>query len=92
MTPHASNFNNPVQLSSLEEIAEMDRQREQAIEAIEISDDGSKVRCQHCRAYIAIVGKLIKPKTRNDRIGILEKRISYLEKYPRGNNNAAEIS
>jgi hypothetical protein len=37
-----------VELPSLEEIEEMDKQRSKAIESLEISDDGGHVKCQGC--------------------------------------------
>jgi hypothetical protein len=56
MTHAESNFNNPVELPSLQEIEAMDKQRQEAIESIEIS--GNSARCQRCSAYIPIVGRL----------------------------------
>ena len=61
----------------------MDRQRSQAIEALEIFDHS--VKCQRCGIAVPIVGKLT--KANNDRIGILQKRIKWIENYSRGNTN-----
>jgi hypothetical protein len=76
---YASKFSNPVELPSLEEIEAMDRQREEDITAIEISDDGRYTKCQNCNAFVAIVGKLQRPKAPNDRMAVLQKRIKWLE-------------
>jgi hypothetical protein len=74
-------LNEPFELPSLEEIQEMERQRSQAIEALEIFD--SSVKCQRCG--MAIVGKL--PRPHNDRVVILQRRIKWMENYSCGNNN-----
>ena len=50
---------NPVQLPSLQEIEEMDKQRSKAIESLEIS--GNSVKCQRCSQDTPIVGKLNRP-------------------------------
>ena len=63
------------ELPSLEQIEEMDRQRSQAIEALEISDHS--VKCQRGNVDIPIVGKLSRPH--NDRIAILQKRIKWMD-------------
>jgi hypothetical protein len=71
-------LNSPFELPSLDEIEQMDRQRSQAIEALEISN--SHVKCQRCHTFVPIVGKLTKAFS-NDRIGILERRIKWLEEH-----------
>jgi adenine-specific DNA methylase len=64
----------------------MDKQRSQAIESLEISNDS--VKCQKCGIAVPIVGKLTKPKARNDRIVVLEKQIKWIEAHSHhGNNN-----
>jgi adenine-specific DNA methylase len=78
-------LNDPFELPSLEEIEEMDRQKSQAKESLEIFDHS--VKCQRCGIAVPIVGKLIKPKS--NRIAVLEKRIKWLENYSRGNNNGS---
>jgi hypothetical protein len=78
-------LNDPFELPSLEEIEEMDRQRSQAIESLQITDNS--VRCQRCGMAVTIVGKLT--RTKNDRIAILQKRIKWVENYPHGNNRSA---
>jgi hypothetical protein len=76
-------LNDPFELPLLEEIQEMDRQRLQAIDLLEISDHS--VKCQKCGISVPIVGKLTKPKS--NRIAILQKRIKWIENYSRGNIN-----
>jgi hypothetical protein len=76
-------LNDPFELPSLEEIEQMDRQRSQAIESLEISDHS--VKCQRCGIAVPMIGKAIKPKS--NRITILEKRINWLENYTRCSNN-----
>jgi hypothetical protein len=72
-----SDFTNPRELPSLEEIERMDKKREAAINSLEISD--GHVKCQKCGQVIPIIGKLQKSKT--DRIASLEKRIKRAEFY-----------
>jgi hypothetical protein len=65
----------------------MERQRLQAIEALDIS--GNCVKCQRCGMAIPIVvGKLARPY--NVRIAILQKRIKWIEHYRRSNANAKD--
>jgi hypothetical protein len=68
-------LNDPFELPSLEEIEEMDAQRLQAIELLQITDNS--VKCQKCGIAVPIVGKLSKPNS--NRIAVLEKRIKWLE-------------
>jgi hypothetical protein len=82
-------LNDPFELPSLEEIKEMENKRSQAIESLEISGSGDSVKCQKCGIAVPIVGKSIKPKS--NRIAILEKRVRWLENYPRGNNKRSSI-
>jgi hypothetical protein len=49
MTAHAGGFNNAIELPSLEEIAAMEKQREDVINSLEIS--GNSVRCQGCEMF-----------------------------------------
>jgi hypothetical protein len=70
-------FTNPVELPSMEEIAAMDKLREDAINSLEIS--GNSVKCQQCSAYIPIVGRLQRPH--GDRISVLQKQIKCAEIY-----------
>ena len=65
------------ELPSLEQIEEMERQRLQAIESLEIS--GNSVKCQRYDTAVPIVGKL--PRPHNDRVAILQKRIKWMENY-----------
>ena len=76
-------MNDPFELPSLQEIEEMERQRLQAIESMEIS--GNSVKCQRCNVDIPIVGKL--PRPHNDRVAILQKRIKWIENYSHGKIN-----
>jgi hypothetical protein len=67
-------LNDPFELPSLEEIQEMERQRSQAIESLQIFDSDHSVKCQRCGdAVPIIVGKMTKPPKSN-RIDVLEKR------------------
>ncbi len=52
-------MDDPFVLPSLEQIEQMERQRSQAIESLEIS--GNSVKCQRCSQDIPIVGKLNRP-------------------------------
>jgi hypothetical protein len=68
-------LNDPFELPSLEEIEQMDRQRSQAIESLQITDNS--VKCQRYGNAVPIVGKLA--RTGNDRIAVLQKRIKCLK-------------
>lgn len=61
----------PIELPSLEEIDKMDKQRQEAIESLETSND--HVKCQKCGVAIPIVGKLARPHS--DTIAYVEKQI-----------------
>jgi DNA repair exonuclease SbcCD ATPase subunit len=82
-------LNDPFELPSLEEIEEMDRQKSQAKESLEIFDHS--VKCQRCGIAVPIVGKLTK-STKSNRIAVLEKRIKWLENYRRGNNRSSSYN
>jgi hypothetical protein len=71
-------LSNPKPLPSLKKIEQMEQQRQQAIDALEIS--GNSVKCQRCGSAIPLGPKYIKAFC-NDRIGILERRIIWLEKH-----------
>ena len=74
-------MNDPFELPSLEEIEEMDRQRSQAIESLEICDHS--VKCQKCGMAVPIVvggGGLTRPH--GNRITLLEHRIKWIETHP----------
>jgi hypothetical protein len=66
----------------LRAIEEMDRQRSQAIESLEITDNA--VKCQRCGIAIPIIAKLAKPH--NDRAAVLQRRIKWMENYYHGAN------
>jgi protein-arginine kinase activator protein McsA len=72
-------LNDPFELPSLQEIEEMDRQRSQAIESLEISNHS--VKCQMCGIAVPIVGKLTR---RSDRIAALQKQIKWIEQHYHG--------
>jgi hypothetical protein len=76
----------PIELPSLEEIEQMNRQRDQALEALEIFDHS--VKCQRCHNTVPIVAKLRRPM--NDRVAILQKRIKWLETHYRDERDKAE--
>jgi|Tabmets5t2r1_1033131.scaffolds.fasta_scaffold401475_1 hypothetical protein len=50
----SSKLNNPIELPSVEQIAEWDKLREEAIAALEISADNTFVKCQNCSRAIPI--------------------------------------
>jgi hypothetical protein len=75
-------LNDPFELPSLQEIEEMDRQKSQAIESLEITDNA--VKCQSCGIAVPMVGKLARPH--NDRVAMLQKRIKWIENYYHGAN------
>jgi hypothetical protein len=80
-------LNDPFELPSLEEIEQMERQRSQVIQSLEIFDHSS-VKCQKCGVAVPIVGKLT--NVSNDRIAVLQKRIKWIENYHRGNTIAKD--
>jgi hypothetical protein len=82
---HASNFSNPIELPSMAQADAADRQPEEAIQKLEISEDGQYCKCQLCHKDIKMIGKLPNPK--RARIATLERRIAWLEQSPHGNNN-----
>lgn len=84
MTHNTSGFSkwtHPVEIPPLEE----------AYEALEFSSsaDGQYqyVKCQKCCQAIRILGRLSRPI--NDKMSVLQKRISYMEKYTRGSSKIA---
>ncbi|MFL6411716.1 MAG: hypothetical protein ACJ71K_10825 [Nitrososphaeraceae archaeon] len=68
------------------EIDEMDRQRSQAIESLEISD--GRVKCQKCSVAVPLLRSWTKPNS--IRIDVLQNQIRCVETYSRRsiNNNA----
>jgi hypothetical protein len=79
-------LNDPFELPSLEQIEKMEKQRSQAIESLQITDNS--VKCQKCGMAIPIVGRL--PRPHNDRAVILQRRIEWIEHYRRGNNTTKD--
>jgi peptide subunit release factor RF-3 len=78
-------LNDPFELPSLKEIQEMDRQRSQAIEALEIFDHS--IKCQRCGIAVPLL-RTLTTKPRSNHIGVLQKRIKWIENYSHGNNNS----
>jgi hypothetical protein len=78
------------ELPSLEQIEEMDRQRSQAIESLQISESegGSSrsVKCQRCNNDIPIVAKLSGLRSCTGRAAMLQRRIKWMENYYHGVN------
>ena len=81
-------MSNPLLLPSLEEIADIERKRKQAIDALEISD--GFVKCQRCRVPQRIVGKL-EPTGRYGRISTLQVRLQYLKRYNAKEQDIKEV-
>jgi hypothetical protein len=75
-------LSNPIELPSLQEIDEMDRQRLQAIEALEISD--GKVKCQKCGNAFPLLSTSSKPNS--VRIRFLKQHLRSLERYSQGSH------
>ena len=71
--------NNAIELPSLEEIEQMDKQQQNALESLEISitdyEKTSYVKCQKCGTRIAMFQKLPRSHSVSNRITVLEKRI-----------------
>ena len=71
--------NNAIELPSLEEIEQMDKQQQNALESLEISitdyEKTSYVKCQKCGRRIAMFQKLPRSHSVSNRITVLEKRI-----------------
>ena len=66
----------PIPLPSLEEIEQIEKKRQQAIDALEISN--GFVKCQRCHVPQRIVGKL-RPTGNNGRISSLRVRLNHLK-------------
>jgi hypothetical protein len=70
-------MSNPIDLPNLEEIKEMDRQRSEAEEALEIYDH--HVKCQKCSIWVPIIQSNKPSITRVER---LNSRIKFIEEHP----------
>ena len=98
MLNDAFKFEFGFELPSLEQIEEMDRQRSQAIESLQIteSEGGNSqfVKCQRCGQDIPIVGRLSSgPRPCNGRAAMLQRRIKWMQNYYHGvNDNDLEFS
>jgi DNA-directed RNA polymerase subunit RPC12/RpoP len=71
--------NNAIELPSLEEVEQMHKQQQNALESLEISitdyEKTSYVKCQKCGRRIAMFQKLPRSHSVSNRITVLEKRI-----------------
>src|ERR671932_2557656 len=71
--------NNAIDLPSLEEVEQMDKQQQNALESLEISitdyEKTSYVKCQRCGRRIAMFQKSPRSHSVSDRITVLEKQI-----------------
>jgi len=67
-------------MPSIEQIEQMERQRSQALDAVEILDSGHSVKCQRCGVAVPIVGKMSRPK--NDDVVKLQTCVKWMEKHP----------
>jgi hypothetical protein len=70
-------LNDAFELPSLQEIEELERQRSQAIESLQISD--SSVKCQKCGIAVPMLRAMTKPKS--NRIAVLERQIKWIEEH-----------
>ena len=71
--------NNAVELPSIEEVEQMDKQQQNALESLEISitdyEKTSYVKCQKCGTRIAMFQKSHRSYSVSNRITVLEKQI-----------------
>jgi hypothetical protein len=76
---------NPIELPSLDEIAEMEQARTKAIESLEMSSDGSLVKCQKCGSLYPVIKKedALTSSNYSGRITRLQAMIRRSEKYTR---------
>jgi hypothetical protein len=81
--------NNAVELPSLEEIQEMNRQQQKAMVSLEVSDNGKLVKCQKCGRLVSMFTKILKPHSVSNRIVTLQKRIKWAEK---NSNNTNDVN
>jgi DNA-directed RNA polymerase subunit RPC12/RpoP len=91
--------NNAIELPSLEEVEQMDKQQQNALESLEISitdyEKTSYVKCQKCGRRIAMFQKSPRSYSVSNRITVLEKQIKHDEirnsHYHINNNNYNDI-
>ena len=91
--------NNVIELPSLEEIEQMDKQQQNALESLEISitdyEKTSYVKCQKCGRRIAMFQKSPRSYSVSNRVTVLEKQIRQDEirnsHYHINNNNYNDI-
>jgi hypothetical protein len=72
-------LNNPFELPSLESIEEMDRQRLQAIESLQLSD--GFVKCQKCGVAVTLFRTSTPTKPKSNRIAALKRQIKWIEEH-----------
>jgi hypothetical protein len=93
-TRHDIRWSRAVELPSMQEIQEMDRQRQQAIESLEISADGCYVKCQRCKTDIRKPPTTTSPP-KSARIDSLRYQIQWISQHPnyyhRSNANRDEL-
>jgi starvation-inducible outer membrane lipoprotein len=75
-----SKANNAIELPSLEEMEEMDRQQQKTIESLEISDNRKYVKCPKCGRLVAMFKNILKPHSVSNRIVTLQRHIKWAEK------------
>jgi hypothetical protein len=74
------NMSNPIEVPDISQIDQWDRQREQAIQSLEISADELFVKCQRCGVAVRMANKgLGLSRSNGDRITILEQRLKRIE-------------
>ena len=91
--------NNAIELPSIEEVEQMDKQQQNALESLEISitdyEKTSYVKCQKCGRRIAMFQKSPRSYSVSNRITVLEKQIKQDEirnnHYPNNDNEYNDI-
>jgi hypothetical protein len=67
------------EIPSLEEIAAVDRQRQQAMEVLEINETDNTAKCQKCGNAIPMIDGSVIPKSNRNKITMLEFKVKYFE-------------
>jgi hypothetical protein len=81
-------MSNPVPLPSIEEIDSIDRKRQQAVEALEISEAERLVKCQKCGRWVKMLSEPYQPKS--DRRMHLQNMVRTLEKQKQESGGISE--